>query len=699
MTIPVLLVRNKSNTRPLLRPRQVLVTRPQNKTPYELLTGRQPIISYLRPFGFYVTILNTIDQLGKFDEKFDLGFLVGYSLNSKAFMEELEKLKRQEKEANDVVWKEATHEKQDINTNNTNLLNAVSAPVSVVGPSRALNDAEPSYPDEPLMPHIEDIFTSPSEGIFNTLSCDDEDLPFGKKVIGTKWVYRNKKDERGVVVRNKARLVAQGHRQEEGIDYDEVFAHVARIEAIRIFLAFASYMGFIVYQMDVKSAFLYGIIDEEVYVTQPPGFVDPRFPNKVYKVMQALYGLLQAPRAWSMIGSLMYLTASRPGILFVVCACSRFQTIVATSTTEAEYVATAHCFTLLKGRLLEVTTTKHILLLPSIGLKSSCWDRRFLCVGFHTTPQMVINSPCLTHIKNWLVQEQTDLELASPKQTALGKDESNPLIVDSLLKTIWLSLHHVIAKKHWLFQGKRQLAQQQISNESPLLGVNTPRCGEDSLELKELMVFFVITCVEKDRVGVTAAKPVESEGFEQIIDFLNGSSVRYVLTASPTIRTSCINQFWSTTKVKIDNDEVRVQALIDAKRVNIKESFIRRTIQLDDEEGTSCLANDEIFTGLANMGYEKISDKLTFYKAFFSPQWNTIASAIICLATNQKFNFLSLDRLFRLTILCLDQHAHTLHHLESLLTISLDRLDILKEDLVYQSLQKSLSLCLSFLDS
>ncbi|GJX46733.1 putative ribonuclease H-like domain-containing protein [Tanacetum coccineum] len=93
------------------------------------------------------------------------------------------------------------------------------------------------------------------------------DLPYGKKAIGTKWVYRNKKDERGVVVRNKARLVAQGHRQEEGIDYDEVFAPVARLEAIRIFLAFASYMGFIVYQMDVKSAFLYGKIDEEVYVS------------------------------------------------------------------------------------------------------------------------------------------------------------------------------------------------------------------------------------------------------------------------------------------------------------------------------------------------------------------------------------------------------------------------------------------------
>ncbi|GKD06831.1 putative ribonuclease H-like domain-containing protein [Tanacetum coccineum] len=101
------------------------------------------------------------------------------------------------------------------------------------------------------------------------------DLPKGKRAIGTKWVYRNKKDERGIVVRNKARLVAQGYTQEEGIDYDEVFAHVAKIEAIRLFLAYVAFMRFIVYQMDVKSAFLYGTIEEEVYVCQPLSFEDP----------------------------------------------------------------------------------------------------------------------------------------------------------------------------------------------------------------------------------------------------------------------------------------------------------------------------------------------------------------------------------------------------------------------------------------
>nr|GFB01696.1 retrovirus-related Pol polyprotein from transposon TNT 1-94 [Tanacetum cinerariifolium] len=111
------------------------------------------------------------------------------------------------------------------------------------------------------------------------------DLPPGKYDIGTKWILKNKRDARGIVVRNKARLIAQGHRQEEGINYDEVFALVARIEAIRMFLAFASYMGFMVYQMDVKSAFLYGKIKEEVYVTQPKGFVDSQHPKKVYKTL------------------------------------------------------------------------------------------------------------------------------------------------------------------------------------------------------------------------------------------------------------------------------------------------------------------------------------------------------------------------------------------------------------------------------
>ncbi|GKA25018.1 putative ribonuclease H-like domain-containing protein [Tanacetum coccineum] len=204
------------------------------------------------------------------------------------------------------------------------------------------------------------------------------DLPYGKKAIRTKWVYRNKNDKRGVVVINKARLVARGYRQEEGIDYDEVFAPVARIESIRIFLAFTSYMGFIVYEMDVKSAFLYGTIDEELawYATLSTFLLKSRYKrgtidktlfikkdkNDIMLVqdkyvaeilkkfdfasvktastpIETQKSLTKDEEAAdvdvhlyrSMIGSLMYLTASRPDIMFVVCACSRFQVTPKTS--------------------------------------------------------------------------------------------------------------------------------------------------------------------------------------------------------------------------------------------------------------------------------------------------------------------------------------------------------------------------------
>ncbi|GKB28750.1 retrovirus-related pol polyprotein from transposon TNT 1-94 [Tanacetum coccineum] len=117
-------------------------------------------------------------------------------------------------------------------------------------------------------------------------------------IIGTKWVFRNKLDENGVVSRNKARLVAQGYNQQEGIDYDKTYAPIARLESIRILLAYACALDFKLFQMDVKSAFLNGFINEEVYVAQPPGFIDFAKPNHVYRLKKALYGLKQAPKAW-----------------------------------------------------------------------------------------------------------------------------------------------------------------------------------------------------------------------------------------------------------------------------------------------------------------------------------------------------------------------------------------------------------------
>ncbi|GJU45766.1 putative ribonuclease H-like domain-containing protein [Tanacetum coccineum] len=221
------------------------------------------------------------------------------------------------------------------------------------------------------------------------------DLPFGKKAIGTKWVFRNKRDKRSIVVKNKAMLVAQGHRQEEGIDYDEVFAPVARIEAIRLFLAFASYMGFLVYQMDVKSissmgelTFFLGLQVKQqpdgIFICQDKYVADilkkfdfcsiktattPIESNKpLVKDEDGVEVDVHAYR--SMISSLMYLTVDSPfeieafsdsdyecasldrksttggcqflGRRLISWQCKK-QTIVVNSTTEAEYIAAAHC--------------------------------------------------------------------------------------------------------------------------------------------------------------------------------------------------------------------------------------------------------------------------------------------------------------------------------------------------------------------
>ncbi|GJY63212.1 retrotransposon protein, putative, unclassified [Tanacetum coccineum] len=124
------------------------------------------------------------------------------------------------------------------------------------------------------------------------------DKPFGKDVIKLKWLWKNKKDEDQYVIRNKPRLVAKGYAQEEGIDFKESFAPVARLEAVRIFVAYTAHKSFPIYQMDVKTTFLNGPLKEEVYVAQPDGFVDPDHPEKVYRLRKALYGLKQAPRAW-----------------------------------------------------------------------------------------------------------------------------------------------------------------------------------------------------------------------------------------------------------------------------------------------------------------------------------------------------------------------------------------------------------------
>nr|GEV86764.1 retrovirus-related Pol polyprotein from transposon TNT 1-94 [Tanacetum cinerariifolium] len=154
---------------------------------------------------------------------------------------------------------------------------------------------------------LEQVIGNPSQSVRTRrqLESDGEmyvwelvDKPLSKNVINMKWLWKNKCDEENIVIRNKSRLVAKGYAQKEGVDFEESFVPVARLEAVRLFIAYAAYKSFTVYQMDVKTAFLYVPLKEEVYVNQPYGFVDPYHPDKVYHLKKALYGLKQAPRAW-----------------------------------------------------------------------------------------------------------------------------------------------------------------------------------------------------------------------------------------------------------------------------------------------------------------------------------------------------------------------------------------------------------------
>nr|GEW34471.1 retrovirus-related Pol polyprotein from transposon TNT 1-94 [Tanacetum cinerariifolium] len=322
------------------------------------------------------------------------------------------------------------------------------------------------------------------------------DLSHGKRAIGTKWAFRNKKNERGIKVRNKARLVTQGHTQEEGINYEEVFALVVRIEAIRLFLAYAFFMGFMVYQMEVKSAFLYGTIKEDVYVYQPPGFEDSDYPDKFYKVVKALYGLHQDPRAW---------------------------------------------YETLSNYLLE----------------------------------------------NGFQKGKIDQTLFIKRQKG-----------DILLVQIYVD--------DIIFDGKS--ASTPIDTEKPLL--KDPD-GED-----------VDVHTYRSMIGslmyLTSSRPDI-----MFADYFTAVSSKVSVVWSDEL------VFWTTVAVKKVNDIIRLQALVDKKKVIITEVTIRDALRLDDVEGVECLVNEEIFTELERMGYEKPSTKLTFYKEFFSSYWKFLIHTIL----------------------------------------------------------------------
>ncbi|GJR00519.1 retrovirus-related pol polyprotein from transposon TNT 1-94 [Tanacetum coccineum] len=281
---------------------RILIRAILGKTPYELLRGRKPTLDYFRVFGSKCFILNTKDYLTKFDPKSYEG----------VFLDEEEAIRETEKKNLENVVEDETLQIDEIvnikESRNHPLENVIENLNQRTLRSQAQNQSnffcfistiEPKNVNEAL--GDESWIVAMQEELNQFIANDVWELvpqPRNMTIIGTKWVFRNKLDENGIVSRNKARLVAQGYNQQEGIDYDETYAPVARLESIRILLAYACALDFKLFQMDVKSAFLNGFINEEVYVAQPPGFIDFEKPDHVYKLKKALYGLKQAPKAW-----------------------------------------------------------------------------------------------------------------------------------------------------------------------------------------------------------------------------------------------------------------------------------------------------------------------------------------------------------------------------------------------------------------
>nr|GEV58480.1 putative ribonuclease H-like domain-containing protein [Tanacetum cinerariifolium] len=563
---------------------RALVVKPHNKTPYELFRGRTPALSFIRPFGCHVIILNTLDHLGKFDGKADEGYFVGYYMNSKAFMVYNIRTRRVEENLHvrfleDKLIITGVRPKWlfdiDMLIKSMNYVPVIVVQTLMIlqkdglplfnSSSRISSDAEKKhdevsdkecrasnelnsafenlnteYPDDPKMLGLETIATyddSEEEADFTNLESlihvsptsttrthknhplndvyeekTHEDLNtclftcflsqieptrVAKALSNPAWVFKKKKDDRGIMIKNKARLVVHGHIQEEGVDYDEVFAPVARIKAIRLFLIYASFMGLMVYQINVKSAFLYKRIKKEHFMVciklQEP---DVKFSNTSVDIEKTLFkdadgADVDVHLYRSMIGSLMYLTASIPDIIdypFELVAytdsdyagCKK-QTVVATSTTEAEYMAAASC---------------------------------------------------------------------------CGK-----------------------------------------VNQSRVIGF-----GE--------MIQYNLT------TGLTAVI--------NVVRIKRHSKQEECICKQKEIRDE------ATTKVNTVNGEKQIQALVDKKKVIIKETSVRSDLHLEDAEGTECLPTATIFEQLTLMG-----SKTTAWNKFSS----TVASAIIYLATNQKINF------------------------------------------------------------
>ncbi|GJU26079.1 putative ribonuclease H-like domain-containing protein [Tanacetum coccineum] len=657
-------------------------------------------------------------------------------------------------------------------------VNAASAPRTFndAGPSIVpLGGSFPldvnDLPDDSLMPNLEDTAEVQHTGIFGS-AYDDDDLdtcnpPYADQVVGAEADFNNMepsmvvssipitrvhfihpkdqiiRDPRSAVqikgmtkkssgehamisyepikiaqsFDDESWLVAQGYKQEKGIDYNEIFAHVAKIKAIRLFLAYASFMNFLMYQMDVKSAFLYGTIKEEVYVSQPSGFVDLEFPKNVYKVEKALYGLHQAPKAWyetlstylldngfyrGQINKTLFIKRVKGDILLVQVY---VDDIISGSTKKSLCID----FEQIMHKRFQMSSMGELTFFLGLQVKQKengifiSQDKyvgeilkKFGFSSIRTTSTPMETNKALTKDEDG---EDVDVHLyRSMIGSLMYLTSSRPDIMFSVCACsrfqVQPKVSHLNAVKRIFryLKGRPKLGLWypkdspfilEAFSDSDYAGASLDRksttgaeyiaasqcCGQVLWIQNQLLDYgynFMQTkihvdnesaiCVVKNPVYHSKTKHIEirhhfiRDSYEkrliEMVKIHTDNNVANLLTKA--------FDFWNTATSKTVNSVKQIHAIVDDKAVVKSESSVRSDLLFNDEDGITCLTNDEIFENLALMGYEQLSTKITFKEGSFSPQrkflihtilhcisskstaWNefstNLASAIICLA-------------------------------------------------------------------
>ncbi|GJZ56158.1 putative ribonuclease H-like domain-containing protein [Tanacetum coccineum] len=515
--------------------------------------------------------------------------------------------------------------------------------------------------------------------------------------------FEIQKDEKGVVVRNKARLVAQGHRQEEGIDYDEVFAPVARLEAIRIFLAFASYIGFIVYQMDVKSAFLYGKIDEEVYVSQPPGFLDPKYPEKVYKVvLSSLRVTKSSSRACMLlyplsvkemdteVGTMTKLSSSKRDIhatsfilnefygrasfflslrcqysietqkslvrikkpMDVDCTTSKDQMFQVTPKTS-HLSAVKRIFRYLKGKpklglwypreslfdlesysdsdyaganLHRKSTTGGCQFLGRRLITWQCKKQTIMATST-TEAEYVAAATCCGQVL-WIQNQMLDYGFNFMNTKIYIDNESTICIVKN--PVYHSKTKHIAIRHHFIRDAyEKKLIQVML--------VKCLSCLRESLRRVTngaepyLLLTMFILCLDKvstDSVNVSTAGQTLISLTDELSIRSNmaalESYIYHALTVSPVVLTTFVEQFWTSAKSKTINNVRHILAKVAGKPVSISEASIRTDLLFDDADGIDTLPNQAIFDAIQLIGYEGDLTKGKHFLGKVTPLFDTM---------------------------------------------------------------------------